>query len=94
MTDHMDISAPTGAAEAADEVRTAAATAARIRGKHDRWAAEMEAAGWRVIPPHSCPDCPEHRVERHTFARPCPVDFHGDPAGCTAKCYTDAGLTP
>lgn len=28
-----------------------ASTAARVRAKHNRWAAEMQAAGWTVTPP-------------------------------------------
>lgn len=32
---------------------TTAATAARTRKKHDRWAAEMRAAGWLVLEPEN-----------------------------------------
>lgn len=34
-------------------------------------------------------DLPEQSAEEEL--RACPVDFHGDPAGCSAKCFTDAG---
>lgn len=33
--------------------RTAAARGARTRAKHERWAAEMMAAGWRVAAPNT-----------------------------------------